>query len=198
MSSKRASFLKFISKVVRFSLVLFIIVGLVSGFLYWKWVVHEPGAHMKKESIIQVIAQDSQIHYAGFDPTSSQNKSPIGSMFSGHHRQYISYEDLPKHWIDAIVSSEDHLFFSHYGISPLGIARAAKNNILAGRVVGGGSTLTQQTAKNLFKRPDRSFRAKVTEAINAFRLEHYYSKEQILEFYANQFHVNGKMGLQKS
>jgi len=65
-----------------------------------------------------------------------------------------------------------------------------KSNIEAGKVVAGGSTLTQQTAKNLFQRPDRSFSAKGTEALNALRLEHYYDKEQILEFYANQFHVN--------
>lgn len=171
---------------------LFTILGCFAcGLMYWRWVVYQPGMHIQKESILQVIAQDSQIHYRGFDPTSNRNENPIGSMFSGHHRQYVSYEELPKHWIDAIVSSEDHLFFSHYGLSPLGIVRAVKDNILAGKVVSGGSTLTQQTAKNLFKRPDRSFRAKATEAINALRLEHYYSKEQILEFYANQFHVNG-------
>ena len=52
-------------------------------------------------------------------------------------------------------------------------------------------TLTQQTAKNLFNRPDRSFRSKLEEAVNALRLEYYYSKEEILEFYANQFHVTG-------
>ena len=191
MSSKKSIIRRLLAKFVRYVLILSLLSCCISGFLYWKWVIHDPGEHMQKESIIQVISQDSQIHYKGFDPTSDQNENPIGSMFSGHHRQYIPYEDLPEDWINAIVSSEDHLFFTHHGISPFGIARAAKNNFLAGRVVSGGSTLTQQTAKNLFNRPDRSFRAKVNEAINALRLEHYYSKEQILEFYANQFHVNG-------
>ena len=61
----------------------------------------------------------------------------------------------------------------------------------ARRIVQGGSTLTQQTAKNLFKRTDRSFQAKLKELIYALRLEYHYSKEQILEFYANQFYVSG-------
>ncbi|MEC7986710.1 MAG: transglycosylase domain-containing protein, partial [Myxococcota bacterium] len=76
------------------------------------------------------------------------------------------------------------------GFDFLGIVRAVFQNFSAGRVVAGASTLTQQTAKNLYSRPDRSFRSKIEEAVNALRLEHYYSKEQILEFYANQFHVN--------
>ena len=178
-------------RLTRLVLFFFVLGSVLASVLYWKWVVHEPGEHMRKASILQVIAQESQIHFRNYDPESKENSQPIGSLFSGHHRQYISYEDLPQAWIDAIISSEDHLFFSHYGISPLGILRAVKSNITAGRVVSGGSTLTQQTAKNLFKRPNRSFQAKTVEAINALRLEHYYSKEQILEFYANQFHVNG-------
>lgn len=178
-------------RLTRLVLFFFVLVSVLAIFLYWRLVVDEPGAHMRKASILQVIAQESQIHYRSYEPGSRENSQPIGSLFSGHHRQYVSYKDLPNDWINAIISSEDHLFFSHYGISPLGILRAVKSNITAGRVVSGGSTLTQQTAKNLFKRPNRSFQAKTVEAINALRLEHYYSKEQIIEFYANQFHVNG-------
>ncbi|MFO0003623.1 MAG: biosynthetic peptidoglycan transglycosylase, partial [bacterium] len=70
------------------------------------------------------------------------------------------------------------------------IVRAAVQNARAGRVVAGGSTLTQQTAKNLFYRPDRSLRSKAQELVDALRLEAHFSKEDILEFYANQFHVS--------
>ena len=79
------------------------------------------------------------------------------------HRQYLSYDQIPKYFTHAIVASEDHEFFNHYGVDLKGLARAMLANIKAGRVVQGGSTITQQTAKNLYKRQGRSIEAKLKE-----------------------------------
>jgi len=89
------------------------------------------------------------------------------------------------------VAAEDGQFFYHFGIYLPGIVRSAIANFKAGRVVQGGSTITQQTAKNLFKRRARTYRAKFRELLYALRLEYRYTKEKILEFYVNQFYVNG-------
>jgi membrane peptidoglycan carboxypeptidase len=112
-------------------------------------------------------------------------------FFDDAHRQYISYEQIPKSFVNALVASEDNRFFQHHGFDPISISRAAVRNYKAGRVVEGGSTLTQQTAKNLFKRSGRSYEAKLKELLFALRLEHHYSKEKIFEFYSNQFYVRG-------
>ncbi|WP_162096642.1 transglycosylase domain-containing protein [Desulfotalea psychrophila] len=89
------------------------------------------------------------------------------------------------------LPAEDNRFFDHFGFDVMGISRAMITNVRAGRIVQGGSTLTQQTAKNLFKRADRSIKEKLKELLFALRLEYHYSKEQIFEFYANQFYVSG-------
>jgi membrane peptidoglycan carboxypeptidase len=102
----------------------------------------------------------------------------------------VPYEEIPEDYVHAIVAAEDGTFFEHPGVSAKHIVRAMFQNLKAGRVVAGGSTLTQQTAKNLFYRPDRSLRSKLQELVNALRLEAHFSKEDILEFYANQFHVS--------
>ncbi len=153
------------------------------GALYWA-VVLEPGEEISQENIRRILGKESPVFY-------NDGISPLGVFFADAHRQYIEYRDIPKSFIDALVAAEDNRFFSHFGFDVVGIARAAIKNIQARRIVQGGSTLTQQTAKNLFKRENRSFRAKMKELIYALRLEYHYSKEQILEFYVNQFYVSG-------
>jgi len=98
---------------------------------------------------------------------------------------------MPQAFVNAMVASEDTRFFSHIGFDAVGIIRAALKNLQARKVVQGGSSLTQQTAKNLFKRTDRSLQAKLKELLYALRLEYHYPKEKIFEFYANQFFVSG-------
>ncbi|HEX2255764.1 MAG TPA: PBP1A family penicillin-binding protein [Afifellaceae bacterium] len=94
--------------------------------------------------------------------------------------------DLPVHVGDAVVAIEDRRFRSHFGLDPIGLMRAALRNLLAGRLVEGGSTITQQLAKNLFLTPERSFRRKVQELVLAMWLEARYSKDAILEMYLNR------------
>ncbi len=153
-------------------------------FVYDRHIVDEPGAHLDRDAIRAIIAQESPVFYR-------DGQTRIGVFFEAEHRQYVPWEDLPGAYVASLVAAEDGRFWFHPGLNARGIARAMRDNLLAGRVVAGGSTLTQQTAKNLYYRPDRSLRSKGLEFLNAMRLEARYSKEEILEFYANQFHVTG-------
>ncbi|MBW8707811.1 MAG: PBP1A family penicillin-binding protein [Alphaproteobacteria bacterium] len=98
----------------------------------------------------------------------------------------VRAEDLPDYVPGAFIAIEDRRFRSHFGIDPIGMARAAFQNAMTGHVVQGGSTLTQQLAKNLFLSPDRTFERKLQEAMLALYLEHRYSKDQILTLYLNR------------
>jgi len=158
--------------------------ALVLVGLYQVYGGQDPGEHLDRAHIMQLISQESPVYYR-------DGETRLGVFFADEHRQYLPYERIPQHFVDALVAAEDQDFWEHRGFSPSGIARAMVSNLKAGRVVAGGSTLTQQTAKNLFKRQGRTFKEKLRELANALRLEAVYSKEDILEFYSNQFYVNG-------
>jgi penicillin-binding protein 1A len=98
----------------------------------------------------------------------------------------VRVEDLPDYVPNAFIAIEDRRFRSHMGIDPIGLMRAAVQNMLNGHVVQGGSTLTQQLAKNLFLSPSRTFDRKIQEAMLALYLESRYSKNQILTLYLNR------------
>jgi penicillin-binding protein 1A len=114
-------------------------------------------------------------------------------------RQYASFgdvvgeplrlADLPRFLPAAVVAVEDRRFWSHPGIDPEGMLRAAVVNLRAGRVVQGGSTITQQVAKNLFLTNARTFRRKVQELLLTFWLEHSFSKQEILEIWLNRVYL---------
>lgn len=151
---------------------------------YLGLVVFSAGSKIDKESVQDILSRQSPVYY-------NDGETVMGVFFRGSHRFYVPYDRLPEDFINAIVATEDHEFFSHSGIDLSGILRAFIANIKAGRIVQGGSTITQQTAKNLFKRQGRSLQAKLRELLYALRLEHHYTKEDILTFYANQFYVSG-------
>ncbi|WP_429911855.1 transglycosylase domain-containing protein [Glycocaulis sp.] len=98
----------------------------------------------------------------------------------------ISADALPHHLVDAVLAVEDRRFYHHFGIDLIGTTRAALANLRAGRVVQGGSTITQQLAKNLFLTPDRTFRRKAQEMMLAFWLETRFTKDEILALYLNR------------
>lgn len=158
--------------------------SVVAGAAYWDQVVRQPGEHISEAYILGVIANETPVTYR-------DGVTRLGVFFSDEHRTFVSYEELPTAYVASIVAAEDGAFWSHPGFSIKHIVRAMVQNLKAGRLVAGGSTLTQQTAKNLYYRPDRSLKSKLEEAVNALRLEHHFEKRQILEFYANQFHVYG-------
>ena len=155
----------------------------LGGSYYW-FVVAHPGEAIEQGSIDKILAMESPVFY-------NDGAAKIGVFFKDSHRQYVPYKRIPKNFVNAIVSSEDHEFFTHFGVDVFGITRAILANVKARRWVQGGSTITQQTAKNLFKRKGRSLKEKLKELLYAFRLEYHYPKEKILEFYTNQFYVSG-------
>ncbi|MDW7772581.1 MAG: transglycosylase domain-containing protein [Desulfobulbaceae bacterium] len=151
--------------------------------LYWLVAVN-PGPEMELEYIEGILGRESPVFYR-------DGTEKIGVLFQDAHRQYLPYHLIPKEFVNAIVAAEDDNFFKHHGFDFSGIARAMIANIKARRIIQGGSTISQQTAKNLFKRESRTFRAKFKELLYALRLEYHYPKEKILEFYMNQFFVSG-------
>lgn len=102
-----------------------------------------------------------------------------------NEEDYTEYAELPKFYIDAVVSVEDHRFEKHPGIDPIAICRAAWTDIKDKSFEEGGSTITQQLAKNLLFTQDKMIERKVAEVFAAFDLEANYSKEEIFELYVN-------------
>ncbi|MEM8552810.1 MAG: PBP1A family penicillin-binding protein [Pseudomonadota bacterium] len=101
----------------------------------------------------------------------------------------ITLSEVPDHVWQAVVAIEDRRFFSHPGVDPIGLARAMAANVAAGRLVQGGSTLTQQLAKNLFTDASRTLERKIQEMILAVWLEIQYDKTEILEMYLNRVYL---------
>ncbi len=112
----------------------------------------------------------------------------IGGIYPRHRedRLLLRLEEVPDTMRQALLAVEDRGFYSHWGVSLSGIARAFKANLEAGRVVQGGSTLTQQLVKNYYLSSERSVTRKVTEALMALLLELHFSKDAILEAYMNE------------
>lgn len=105
--------------------------------------------------------------------------------------EVVRLRDLPAHLPAAVIAIEDRRFRHHLGLDPVGIARAAWANWTTGRVVQGGSTLTQQLAKNLFLTPERSLWRKAQEAVMALWLEWRFTKDELLEIYLNRVYLGG-------
>ncbi|MBT4941334.1 MAG: PBP1A family penicillin-binding protein [Rhodospirillaceae bacterium] len=103
--------------------------------------------------------------------------------------QAVSVKDLPSYLPQAVIATEDRRFYDHSGIDFIGVARAMVTNLKAGRVVQGGSTISQQAAKNLFLTPDRTFKRKYQELLLAFWLEQKFTKDQILTIYLNRVYL---------
>ncbi|AGH82096.1 penicillin-binding protein 1B [Psychromonas sp. CNPT3] len=112
-------------------------------------------------------------------------------------RLFIPFEKIPDLFINTLLLMEDRNYYHHQGISPFAIVRAFITNFKAGRTVQGGSTLTQQLAKNLFLTQKRSLWRKFQEAYIALLMDHKYSKDQLLEAYLNEVYLaqNGKTGI---
>jgi penicillin-binding protein 1A len=126
----------------------------------------------------------------------SEDDEVVGK-FLLDNRIPISYEKIPKPLIQAFLAAEDAEFFQHRGVDYKGIARALLKNLMAGRIVQGGSTITQQVTKTFFLTPRRSFLRKLKEVAYAFGLERNFTKEEILTLYLNHIYLgNGAYGIE--
>ena len=110
--------------------------------------------------------------------------------------EYIPYDKLPKSLIYAVIATEDRRFFEHHGVDIFGIMRAMVVNVSKGHMVQGGSTVTQQVAKNVFLTPERTIARKVQELLLAFWLEARFSKKEIMAIYLNRVYLgSGAFGV---
>lgn len=121
----------------------------------------------------------------------------VVAEFARERRIVVPMQKVPRQLINAFVSAEDSKFFQHKGIDLISIGRAALKNVMAGGIVQGGSTITQQVAKSMLLTPERKFSRKFKEAILAYRMEKQLSKDDILHLYLNQIYLgHGAYGIQ--
>ncbi|MFD2235574.1 transglycosylase domain-containing protein, partial [Phaeospirillum tilakii] len=126
-------------------------------------------------------------------------QSAEGEVFAAFGDLYgepLTLPEISPNLVHAVLATEDRRFFSHFGIDVIGLARAFYTNLRVGHVVQGGSTVTQQLAKNLFLTPDRTMKRKIQEVLMALWLEKRFSKEQILALYLNRVYLgSGTFGV---
>ncbi len=148
------------------------------------------GAHLPAIQALEIPKRPPTIQIVGFDGSVLATR---GEMPGAN----VSLKDLPPYLPKAFIAIEDRRFYSHYGVDPIGIARAAVANILHRGVSQGGSTLTQQLAKNLFLTQERTLQRKLQEVELALWLERKHSKSQILELYLNRVYFgSGAYGVE--
>ncbi|MDQ0472493.1 transglycosylase domain-containing protein [Labrys wisconsinensis] len=147
-------------------------------------------SHLPPIQDLAVPQRPPNVQILASDGTPIANRGGMGGAA-------VSIKDLPPYVPAAFVAIEDRRFYSHWGIDPLGLIRAVTRNLVTGHVEQGGSTLTQQLAKNVFLTQERSLERKVQEAILALWLERKYSKDQILEMYLNRVYFGaGAFGVE--
>ncbi|MGB2574127.1 MAG: transglycosylase domain-containing protein, partial [Henriciella sp.] len=116
--------------------------------------------------------------------------------FADQHRVFIPYDAIPEHVVQAFIAAEDKNFFSHNGLDYAGILRGARNSLISklfgSGALQGGSTITQQVAKNMLLSNAQAVERKIKEAIVARRMEQTFSKEHILELYLNEIYLGGR------
>ena len=132
----------------------FVLLAAAASFVFiYVEVSRETSGRIQRGIIDNIIFSESPVYY-------DDGESIVGVFFERIHRKYIHYAEIPPAFIKALVATEDKNFFSHPGFDIKAIIRAMTANIRKGKVIQGGSTITQQTAKNVFKRERRSLKAK--------------------------------------
>ncbi|GLS18312.1 penicillin-binding protein [Labrys miyagiensis] len=156
----------------------------VGGVVAWY------AAHLPPYQNLAVPPRAPNVQIVSADGSVLANRGDMGGAA-------ISIKDLPSYVPQAFVAIEDRRFYSHFGVDPYGLGRAAFVYLTTHRATQGGSTLTQQLAKNIFLTPERSLGRKIQEAILAVELERKYTKDQILEMYINRVYFGaGAYGIE--
>jgi len=176
--------------------------GLLRGLFYWTavlgiWVAIAGvgvlafyGAQLPSASTWNIPDRPPNVKILAVDGSLLANRGATGGEALGLH-------EMSPYIPQAVIAIEDRRFYSHWGIDPIGLARAAYQNFTSGDVAQGGSTITQQLAKNLYLQPDRTLKRKVQEALLALWLEQKYTKDQILEMYLNRVYFgSGAYGVE--
>lgn len=139
----------------------------------------------------------SELHHLPERTVVYDASNKILGRFSGENRIVIPFDDVPDSFVKALLAREDSRFYQHLGVDPIGIARAAARNLLMGGIRQGGSTITQQLARNSFPLGGRNIHRKLLEAALSFRIETEITKEEILESYINRIYFgSGTYGLE--
>src|SRR5262245_44144443 len=168
------------STMARIALVLGMLwAGLAGAAIAYAWISDFPDA------------ANLLVYDPGKDVTLVDNEGRTIARRGHNQGQVIQLADLPAHVGNAFIAVEDQRFRHHFGIDPWGLGRAMVANIAARSFVQGGSTITQQLAKNLFLKPERTLKRKVDEAILAMYLEYQYTKDEILTLYLNRVYFGG-------
>ena len=176
--------------------------GLLRKGVYWSFVlglwavivgagvVAYYGAKMPSATTWTVPDRPPNVRIVSVDDKLLANRGMTGGEAIGLH-------EMSPYIPQAVIAIEDRRFYSHFGVDPIGLARAMVENIMEGRITQGGSTLTQQLAKNLFLEPDRTIERKVQEVLMALWLEREHTKDQILEMYLNRVYFgSGAYGVE--
>lgn len=150
-----------------------ILIGAISGFVFWT-ISDLPNTKMLQEYI---PLESSRVY--------SSDGKVLAELYL-ERRTFIPHYQIPEHVKKAFIAVEDVRFYNHPGVDFIGIARALWHDIKAGGVVEGGSTITQQLARMLFLKPDKSIKRKIKEAALSIRIEQRYTKDEILGMYLNQ------------
>ncbi len=156
--------------------VLIIAVTSVAGLVGYSWSKLPPSSQWTlpdRPANVRIVSADGQLI--------TNRADTVG--------QTLTLAEMPAYLPQAVIAIEDRRFRYHFGIDPVGLVRAFAENVSAGHIVQGGSTLTQQLAKNLFLTPERSFERKIQEVILAVWLEASLSKDEILELYLNRVYL---------
>lgn len=157
------------------------------GFVYLEGEVpaEQFSVEFNRNGVSRIVRQNSAVDFARLEP------QLIEHLVSAEQedRELVRLERVPELLKETLLLVEDRDFYQHRGVSPLSIVRAFFVNLSAGRTVQGGSTLTQQLAKNMYLTQDRTLWRKINEAFIALVLEYRFSKDQILEAYLNEIYL---------
>ncbi|NWF76639.1 MAG: PBP1A family penicillin-binding protein [Nitrospirae bacterium] len=170
---RKAEKTAFYNKIIAVFIVISILIGSIGGFIFWT-ISDLPNIRLLEE----YTPLESSIVY-------SSDGMVIAELYI-ERRTYIPYYKIPDHVKKAFISVEDVRFYMHPGIDFIGILRALWHDIKSGEIVEGGSTITQQLARMLFLKPDKSIKRKIKEAALSIKIEQRYTKDEILGMYLNQ------------
>jgi penicillin-binding protein 1A len=168
---------RFLGRLVRFGLLVFLWCVILGGGALGYFALTLPDTSQlgigERRPSITILAQDGS------------TIASFGDLFG----EPVTLKEMSAYLPEAVIATEDRRFYSHFGIDPVGLARAAWTDLRTGHLVQGGSTITQQLAKVLFLTPERSFGRKIRETLLALWLEHRFTKDQILEIYLNRVYL---------